>query len=401
MRRLQRIPVVLFLLVLSSFTLFSKTYGEECTTAVITAAATSDGRPILWKNRDTDQLSNKVIFVDEKPYSYLAVVNAEDTSGRVAWGGLNSAGFAIINSVAYNLPDKTGEMKDLEGMIMAEALRSCATAEDFERYLQKNLGPSLGARTNFVVIDARGGAAIFETHNHGTKRLDAKDAPERYLLNTNFSRSGTADKGAGYIRFDRETTLFNAVASGKLSKEFILQTVARDLGHPLVQHPAPEDWKKLPDDKPYWIHSNYTINRPSTASAILIQGVKEGEDPRKATLWVILGEPVTSIALPFWVGAGETPAEVREGKDAPVVHEADRLKEMLHPLKGRDRYEYLDVTRLDNRSGTGWLPGNLKVEKEIFEQTMKFLEQNPTPSKQAAFEKEMAEKALARLREIH
>jgi hypothetical protein len=32
---------------------------------------------------------------------------------------------------------------------------------------------------------------------------------------------------------------------------------------------------------------------------------------------------------------------------------------------------------------------------------MKFLEQNPTPSKQAAFEKEMAGKALARLREIH
>ncbi len=98
--------------------------GEECTTAVITGEATVDRAPILWKNRDTDTLSNKVVFVSEKPFSYLGVVNAEAPSGRIVWGGLNEAGFAIMNSVAYNLPQKAGEREDDEGLLMAESSRA-------------------------------------------------------------------------------------------------------------------------------------------------------------------------------------------------------------------------------------------------------------------------------------
>jgi len=371
--------------------------AEECTTAVISGQAVSDGRPILWKNRDTDQLSNKVVFVDEKPFRYIGVVNAADNSGRVVWGGVNAAGFAIINSVAYNLPQRQGERIDLEGMVMADALRSCGTVEDFENYLKRNLGPSLGSRTNYCASDARGGSAIFETHNHGFKRLDAAQHNGHYLLNTNWSRSGAEDRGNGYVRFDRETALFDLVPAGAITPQFVLQRVARDLGHPLVRHPAPAEWKRLPAGKPYWIHSNFTINRVSTASSILIQGVKPGEDPRRATLWVMLGEPVCSIATPYWVDAGETPAEARDGNEAPLAAETARLKRLLRPLKGRDRHEYLDVTRLDNQAGTGWLPGNLRVENEIFAATRKLLEGNPSPAELAAFQKAMAAKALARL----
>ena len=79
--------------------------GHACTTAVISPGASAPGRPLLWKNRDTDFLNNKVIFVNESPFSYLALVNAEDRSGRWVYAGLNSAGFAIFNSVAYNLPE--------------------------------------------------------------------------------------------------------------------------------------------------------------------------------------------------------------------------------------------------------------------------------------------------------
>ena len=374
--------------------------AEECTTAVISGQAVADRRPILWKNRDTDQLSNKVVFVDEKPYQYVGVVNAADNSGRVVWGGVNAAGFAIINSVAYNLPQRQGERIDLEGMVMADALRSCGTVDEFETYLKRNLGPSLGSRTNYCATDARGGAAIFETHNHGFKRLDALGYTGHYLLNTNWSRSGTEDKGNGYLRFDRETAIFDLVPAGAITPQFVLQMVARDLGHPLVRHPSPAEWKKLPADKPYWIHSNYTINRLSTASSILIQGVRPGEDPRRATLWVILGEPVCSIATPFWVAAGETPAETHDGSEAPITAEAARLKGLLRPLKGRDRNEYLDVTRLDNHAGTGWMPENLRVENEIFAATRKLMEGNPSPAELAAFEKAMAAKALARLRAV-
>ncbi|RPI23654.1 MAG: hypothetical protein EHM61_19205 [Acidobacteria bacterium] len=374
--------------------------GEECTTAIIAGNATVDGAPILWKNRDTDVLSNKVVFVSEKPYSYLGVVNAKAPAGRIVWGGLNEAGFGIINSVAYNLPQKTGEGEDLEGLLMADALRTCATVTDFENYLKRNLGPDLGARTNFGVMDAEGESAIFEVHNHGYTRLNARDSGRNLLLNTNFSRSGTPDQGAGYLRFDREEQLFAASPQGGVSVEFILQTAARDLGHPLVQHLPAAAWKELPEDRPYWVHANYTINRASTASVLVIQGVRKGDDPRKAVLWVLLGEPVCSIAVPLWVAAGETPAEMREGDEAPISREAARLKDLLRPLKGRDRKEYVNVVRLDNRAGTGWLPANLQLERDILRETELLLRGNPTREQMAEFQKTAAARVLARLKAI-
>ena len=33
--------------------------AEECTAAVVSAAGSAEGAPLLWKNRDTDTLSNK------------------------------------------------------------------------------------------------------------------------------------------------------------------------------------------------------------------------------------------------------------------------------------------------------------------------------------------------------
>jgi hypothetical protein len=373
---------------------------EECTTAVITGGATADGRPVLWKNRDTDSLSNKVVLVREKPYDYLAVVNAGQPSGRIVWGGLNAAGFAIINSVAYNLPGAAGGSADLEGHVMADALRRCATADDFEEYLRANLGGGLGCQTNFCVIDAQGGAAIFETHNQGYKRLEAAESPGKCLLNTNFSRSGAADEGAGYLRFDRESALFGAVPAGTLTHDFVLQTAARDLGHALLRHPDPADWKKLPSDRPEWIHAERTIDRGATACAMVIHGVKPGEDPRYATLWIILGEPVCSIAVPLWVAAGDPPPELSAGEAAPIYKEALRLQDRLRPLKGRDRREYLDLSRLDNRDGTGWLPGNRKVERGILEETAGLLQKRPTPAGLAEFERAAAARVLAALKQV-
>src|SRR5512139_2606738 len=58
---------------------------EECTTLVAGGAATTSGGPLLWKNRDTSLLSNKVIRVDEHPYSFIALVDGDDSAGRMAW----------------------------------------------------------------------------------------------------------------------------------------------------------------------------------------------------------------------------------------------------------------------------------------------------------------------------
>jgi hypothetical protein len=379
---------------------FAATAPQECSMLVASAAATASRAPLLWKNRDTDQASNKVLLVRDQPYTYLALVNADDTAARMAWAGLNAAGFAVANSVAYNLPQEAGEQADLEGIIMADALRTCATVADFERHVGRALGPDLGSRANFVVIDAQGGAAIFEVHNHGYRRFDASDAPEKYLVTTNAARSGQANQGAGYLRFDREAALLRGAPAGALTSAFILQVAARDLGHPLLRHPEREDWKKLPPDQPYWIHANHTINRASTASAVVIDGVRPGEDPRGAIMWVILGEPVTSIAIPLWVAAGPPPDALWQGRDAPLAQEALRIKELLRPLRSRERKEYLDLTRLDNSAGTGWLPRLLSAETDIFRQTEDLLRKNPSAADLAEFERATAARMLSVLRGI-
>ena len=398
MKRTRFPALIVGLLVLAGAVPWGQRGAQECTTAVFSASATPDGRPILWKNRDTDTLSNKVVFVNDRPHSYLGVVNADDPDGRMVWGGLNAAGLAIANSVAYNLPQKAGEQADLEGIVMADALRTCATVDDVERYLAANLGPDLGAQANFLVIDAKGGASIFEVHNNGFKRLDATSSPQGYMANTNFSRTGAQDQGAGYLRFDRETALLEAAPAKSFTPAWVLQTLARDLGHPLLSTPPREEWKTLPAERPSWIHTNHTINRNSTASVLVVHGAKPGQDPRLATLWVILGEPVTGVAVPLWVAAGAPPAALWEGKEAALATEAFRLKDALRPLKTRERREYADLARLDNAAGTGWLPAVLNAERETIDQVGRLVAKNPPASELSAFEKGAVEKALALLR---
>lgn len=386
MKRVIIILVIILRLFLSLF------YGEECTTAVVSGLATPDGAPILWKNRDTDVLNNKVIFVREKPYCYLALVNAKETSGRIVWAGLNSEGFAIMNSVAYNLPQKSGEKEDLEGMVMADALRKCATVEEFEEYLKKNLGESLGCRTNFGVIDANGGASLFEVHNHGYKRIDAKDFNEGYIINTNFSRSGEENKGRGYIRFERASNLFKS--AGVITPEFILQQVARDLENPFLNFLSLYKEKQFNKDESFWIQTDHTINRYITASCVVIHGVKKRGEGRP-TMWVILGEPVCSIAIPLWVDAGDPPPYIWDGETAPICSEAFRLKDIIRPFKDMERRQYLDIKKL-----MSWLPFILEKEKEILEKTRKFVAKNPSPAELAKFENEIAQIVLETLKNI-
>jgi len=374
--------------------------SEECTTLVAAGAATSNGGPLLWKNRDTGTLSNKVILVTEHPYSFLALIDADDSAGRAAWAGINTAGFAIANSASYNLPQPTGELQEQEGVVMAEALRTCRTVADLEQLIVRRQGKRLGVRTNFFAIDAAGGAVIIETHNHGYTRYDATAFPGERLANTNFSRSGGENDGSGYLRFDRESELLQVVAAGSLDAGTVFRLLARDLSHPLVRHPSREEWKSLPADTPYWVHSNYTIDRPSTAAAVVIQGVKPGQDPMRSTMWVALGEPVTTIAVPLWVAAGVPPEEVWQGKEAPITTEAFRLKGLLRPLKSREKAEYLDLTRLDNASGTGWLPKLLAVEQDIVSETEALLGKSPTLAELAVFQKAMASRAHAALKAV-
>ncbi len=356
--------VVFFLLfLLMSLFIFS---FEECTTAIVGDDATKDGSQILWKNRDTSHRINRVIFKKDYPFSYLAIVNNNEKSGRIVYGGINSCSFAIINSVAVNLPQKCGEQKDLEGMIMADALRCCKSVDDFENYLRENIGESLGAQSNFGVIDSFGGASLFEVYNHGYKRFDAKNFRGDLIVNTNFSRSGKKFKGAGYLRFYEAEKLLKKV--DKISVDYLLKNVVGDIKNYLIPLP---DINKNGD---IWIDTVDSIDRNSTASSMIFKVFTSKKLRKYSTMWVILGEPITSIAVPLWVETKSVPYELNGGKIPPIVEISNKIKGVLRPLKGGHRPNYLNYSiykRLKIKKKF-W-----EKEKEIIIKTKDFLKGKP------------------------
>ena len=47
-----------------------------CSSAVISGKVTPDGRPLLWKNRDTGFMKNHMTYVKGEKYDFVANVNS-------------------------------------------------------------------------------------------------------------------------------------------------------------------------------------------------------------------------------------------------------------------------------------------------------------------------------------
>lgn len=373
---------------------------EQCTSILLSPAAGAEGVPVLWKNRDTNTLSNRVVFVNETPFDYLALVDADDPSGRRCFAGLNSAGFAIMNTVAYNLPEKAGEAKDEEGTIMADALRTCRTVDDFRAYLASNTGPHLGSLANFGVMDADGRTLLFEVHNHGFTVIDAAEQPSGYLVNTNFARSGAGEEGAGYLRFKRASQLVEAIDDQPIPFETILTRFSRDIGHVLLSHPT-LDQIRTDGRRQQWISTKDCINKAYTAACVVMVGARGGPNPRPATMWVIPGEPLTTAAIPLWVQAGAVPDVFWKGEpDAPLWGASLRIKKTLRPLNGGNQADYLRLTPLFREDGTGIRDIMDPVETEILAATRTFMQQTRTPSEYRVFQARMAGRVMDAMEKI-
>ena len=196
--------LIAFLLLLST--------AFACTSAIISGKATVDGRPILWKHRDTGSLENKLVFLSENGYDFTGIANAKDSDSKEIWMGMNEKGFTIMNTASYNINEGIScEVEpDEEGKFMRLALETCANLGDFEDLLHRSSG-GWGIAANFGAIDAEGHAAYYETGYYDYTKFDVNDpevAPRGYLVRTNFSVTGKGEKGQGYIRYDATNVLF-------------------------------------------------------------------------------------------------------------------------------------------------------------------------------------------------
>ena len=100
---------------------------KACTSIIITGKATPDGRPLMWKHRDTGAPYNHIGYFDEGGYRFLGLVNSDDPEGAV-WTGSNETGFSIMNTASYNLKDDDIKEMDQEELD-AKALRVCKTVQ--------------------------------------------------------------------------------------------------------------------------------------------------------------------------------------------------------------------------------------------------------------------------------
>ena len=289
------------------------TQSRSCTTAIFSGKVTSDGRPIIWKNRDSSYWQNRVDYkaaCDTVKYSFLFLANSNGI--EEAWSGLNSEGFSIMNSVSYNIrregDDTPYESMDREGIIMYMALANCATLQEFEDLLDAQQLP-MGIEANFGVIDAFGGAAYYEVNNYTWKKYDVNDpavAPDGYLIRSNYSFSGREGEGKGYVRYDNAhhniTALLNS--GGKIDVRWVMDNLSRSYYQSELGRNPFEDGCTLFLDEDF-------IPRRSTCSVTIAKGVRPGEDPALGEFWVALGYPPISQIVPMLISAGEyIPAEM-------------------------------------------------------------------------------------------
>ena len=202
----------LFLKTVLCISLFLMVYtpADSCTSAIFTSKVNKDGKPVMWKHRDTGEENNRIEYFKGPKYSFYALVNSPlVTKGGKrsfeAWSGSNDAGFCIMNTASYNLKnDNIPDSKmDNEGTLMFKALGRCKNLADFEKLLDTLKRP-MGVETNFGVIDSEGGAAYYEVNNTSWIKIDVNDpkiAPQGYLVYTNHSYTGRKDEGMGYIRY--------------------------------------------------------------------------------------------------------------------------------------------------------------------------------------------------------
>jgi len=389
--------IITKLLIISVALLSGATHSKACTSIIVSGKVTPDGRPYIFKNRDTHDLDNLAVQIQGSRYRFIGIVAAKDSLYKSVWSGHNEVGFAIANTAAYNLNGKPEPGKprpqgdDNDGTLMRKALETCRTLADFEHLLDsiKARGP-IPSNSNFAVLDAEGGVAYYETGNKGYVKYDANDplvAPYGFIVRTNHGMSGerSLDQGVErYLAISNYAT--RAAFANDLAFEHVIRKVTRNLKHGLTQLDL-HDFEPQDDSQPVYFPFRDFIPRYLTASAQLIQGVKKGEDALLTTAWTIVGSPLTTVAVPLWITAdGKLPAVLthqQPGQQAPLVATSFALKRQLFPIERGNGQDYINLARLINRAGTGILQLIEPIETEIFNRS-KHIRESRNPQKDIA-----------------
>ncbi len=363
--------------ILLAVTLLAAIPSDACTSAIFTGKATPDGRPLLWKHRDTGELNNRIEFFPSgngRKYSFIGLVNSPVQDGEV-WTGTNEVGFSIMNTASYNLQSEAADFEDQEGVLMYQALGSCKTLKDFEKLLDKTKKPR-GIEANFGVIDAEGGAAYYEVNNTEWRKIDVNDpkiAPQGYLVYTNYSYTGRLDDGMGYVRYSTANEILQKawIRGEQFTPQWIFNNLSRSYYNSLLGIDLNKNPELAPDG---WFVDQDFIPRRSTSASIVVKGVKKGENPNLTVMWTILGYPPVGIAVPLFVANGaDQPKDVLKGSgkgyNCRMCDLALARRAEVFPLKRGNGKNYVNVHRAQEHMKAIEL-----LENEVFRVTERALD---------------------------
>jgi hypothetical protein len=320
------------------------THVYPCDVVVVSARASTTGRPFIWKNRDCSaNWHQEIKYYPAKttkagPYILVSAFDdaAQFNNGTAdnPSGGVNQAGLGISCTSVYEDFNPLHEIINVNTDLIRHALQECATVADWEALLKNFYKTHWGKviSGNFVVIDAKGGAALYECytgllfagilHPMNFRKYDANNGKVT-AFNGTFRATTTENQGQGtnfigffaransnsYITFNygeerrvrMEELLTDLALSGRLNYRNSMVEVNKDVnGQQLDGQGRQLDPATCLGD----YSTTYCISRAATRLSMLVDGVASGGNPLQSVFWCALGEPSVSVFLPYFVNAG-------------------------------------------------------------------------------------------------
>lgn len=285
----------------------------------VVGAGAAGGRPVLWSMRDGGSEDLVVQTLADGAVPYFAWCEAGHPE-RVH-GGANVAGLGVVAVLVA--VDGLAEADARLAALLQEALRSCRTLAELEVLLQKGDADGRGFAANIAVLDAAGGAAMFDVQPTTWARADATVADRGFLV-----RDGRMPVSS--LPADGRRALAEAACRSpgvtELSARMVLQRVLRDVTPPTGAPRSPAGR----------LDTRALVHRQSTTGALVVQGVANGENSAWTQMWVALGQPLCTTAMPLFPAAGAVPRPVAGDPRSALAAESQRLQQLLYVAEDGD-----------------------------------------------------------------
>ena len=296
------------------------------TIGIATGSRTVDGRPLLFKNRDrTDVFPPDVQYYQGSSalgeYSYVYHKNLNQSYTRVRMG-INSVGFGIGNTDSENLSGAGTGMNN--GAFLALAIRTCANLQDFRNLLNSTNG-ARNVHAHIGVIDSSGAGSLFEVDGYTYFELPVIDSVATMANTAKYHPNAgpPAPNSTSPAREARAIELFELAPPQGLDYRYFVQEIIKDYcRNQQIENSMPIGQYQ----------TNPVLSRYKTVAGAVIHGCKPGDDPLiESAMWLTLGEPSLSVALPFLPNVDEVfdfirPVSTGQG----MAGDSDRMRQLVY-----------------------------------------------------------------------